>query len=74
MTTRDATKTLRAGDTAALVAALQVTAGNLTDAAELLGFAGPSTIWRIAYDVPAVRTAIEQYGRRRGRQRKARTT
>ena len=52
---------------AELAEVLALTEGNVTDAADVLGFAGPSTLWRIAADVPSVREILAKHGRGRGR-------
>lgn len=60
---------LRAGEDWALeglVAALQVSDRSIKDAAVLIGLAGASSLWRIAYDMPAVRAILQEHGRRRG--------
>lgn len=69
------TKRLRAEHPEALaelVEVLTVCEGSVTMAAAVLALAGPSTLWRIAADVPAVREILAKHGRGRGR--KATTT
>lgn len=64
---------LRSGDPAALdelVAALQFARGSVGEAALLVGLAGASSVWRIAYAIPSVHDAIAVHGRRRGANRK----
>jgi hypothetical protein len=64
---------LRAGDPDALDdlnIALQFAGGSIGDAAILVGLAGASSLWRIAYAAPAVRAVVAEHGRRRGRVRK----
>lgn len=66
---------LRASDTEALTLlrdALQLCDGAIGGACEALGFAGPSTLWRIAYATPSVRDVIRTHGRRRGAHTKGR--
>ena len=42
----------------------------IAEVAVAFGFAGETTLWRIARETPAVRAIIDQCGRRRGRPRK----
>jgi hypothetical protein len=51
----------------ALREALQLSDGSLAEAADLVGLAGASSIWRIAYAVPEVKAVIAAHGRRRGK-------
>jgi hypothetical protein len=64
------TKRLRAEhpDALAELAEVLIAAdGSVTLTADVLGFAGPSTLWRIAADVPSVREILAKHGRGRGR-------
>lgn len=64
------TKRLRAEHPDALTELVEVliaAEGSITLAADVLGFAGPSTLWRIAADVPSVREILAKHGRGRGR-------
>lgn len=63
---------LRACDACALAdlkLALQVSSGSIGVAAQLIGLAGASSLWRIAYGVAEVRQIISEHGRARGRPR-----
>lgn len=65
-----ATKRLRAEHPdalAELAEVLDACEGSVTMAAEVLGLAGPSTLWRIAAEVPVVRAILAKHGRGRGR-------
>jgi hypothetical protein len=67
------TQAIRRGESwalASLVDALQTAGGALQEAAQLLGLAGSSSLWRLAYAVPEVHAAIDVYGRRAGRKPK----
>lgn len=55
----------------ALREALQLSGGALPEAASLVGLAGASSIWRVAYAVPEVREIIAAHGRRRGKKSNA---
>ena len=60
---------LRQGDPevmALLTGALE-SGASIAEVAEAFGFAGPSTLWRIAAGTPAVRAIIKKHGRKRGR-------
>jgi len=50
---------------AELVDVLIAAEGSVTLTAAVLGFAGPSTLWRIAADVPSVREILAKHGRGR---------
>ncbi len=70
------TRAIRRGESwalASLVDALQTAGGSLPAAAWLLGLAGSSSLWRLAYAVPEVHAAIDIYGRRAGRKPKCRS-
>jgi hypothetical protein len=48
----------------ALRAALKASYGAIGVAAQLLGFAGASSIWRVAYATPEVMAILRKHGRR----------